>query len=179
MKPTLKLTLFIAFISLFSPERSYAIVERDTIPAIQKVTRTPEESMKSEAKSSLGVGLVFLIPTTLLTLTFKGISKAVVLSLIKGAAAASLGISLICFTAFFIFLKKLKKKNFTINRFKFWERLSVVVILCIGLISLLPLFYLSLPTLVSSFLLKTLNLFSGLLFSALGITFLFKKKYQS
>ena len=180
MKPTLKLTLFIAFISLFSPQRSFAIAERDTVPTVQKVTRTPEESLKSSKKSAIALGLVFLVPTTLLASTFNGFKKALVFSLVKGAAAASLGLVLICLVSFFVYLIKLKKKDYTMKRYKFWERLMVVVILGIGLISFLPVLYFSLPTMGGlTILLKAFNFLSGLLFSAMGISFLFNKKYKA
>ena len=179
MKPTLKLTLFIAFISFFSPQRSFAIVERDTVPTVQKKKITPEEDMKSNLGASIGVGLVFLIPTTLLSLTFKGITSAVVLSIVKGAAATSLGISIFAFIAFFVFLRKLKKKNYTTKRSKFRDTVLSSLVLGIGLVSFLPLFYFMLPSMAGiTVLLKALNAFVGIVLGIVGYQLLKNRKLQ-
>lgn len=180
MKPTLKLTLFITFISLFSPQQSFAIAERDTVPTVQMVTRTPEESLKSNLGAAFGVGLVFLIPTTLLSLTFKGITSTVVLSIVKGAAVTSMGISVLAFIAFFVYLRKLKKKNYTTKRFKFWDTVLSSLVLGIGLVSLLPLFYFMLPSMSGlTVLLKALNAFVGIILGITGYLLLKNKKLQN
>lgn len=180
MKPTLKLTLFIAFISFFSPQRSFAIVERDTVPTVQKRLPTPEEVLKSDLSAAFGVGLIFLIPTTLLSLTFKGITSTVVLSIVKGAAVTSLGITVFAFIAFFVFLNKLKKKNYTTKRSKFWDTVLSSLVLGIGLVSLLPLFYFMLPSMSGlTVLLKSLNAFVGLILGIVGYVLLKNRKLQN
>ena len=176
MKPTLKLTLFIAFISFFSPQQSFAIAERDTVPTVQKKKLTPEESLKNSKKSAIGGSIFFLIQTTLLGLASKGITNPLVLALVKSAGIASLVITLLAIVSYFMYRRLLKKKcydNVETDRGKSgkrWDLILSIMILLIGLISCLPLFFIPAFSVYGfGFTVKILNFLFGLLLIFLGI----------
>ncbi len=178
---SLKLLFVFSLLFLFSSNTAYAVIEpklfvKDTIIGTQDDSICIKEINKT-AKSALYVGTVFLAPASFLSSTFlifKNVfSNSLVLNLVKSATIASLGIFLLGIISYFIYKHKLKTRSYNQKRYPFWEKIMSTVVLSIGLVSMLSVFFFSFKTLIGlGFILKVLNFFTGLLLTILGIALL-------
>ena len=177
---SLKYTILFSIFFLLFSQNSYAIIEPKNFPRdtniISKPKLTDSQKLRRESKAILAAGGFFLIPTTLLGSTFmlseSVVTSSFVLAILKSAAFASLGMTVLALLTY-LFVRRLSKKNYKNRGGKFFEKIFSIITIFIGLASFLSLFFFSLETLTGlELVLKGLNLLSGLLFTIGGFSLL-------
>lgn len=180
----LKLNLILSFFIVCFSVKNQAMIEprimmRDTIQPklIDDGDEVCAKEVRASAKAALGGAGIFLIPTALLSSTFlisKSVFKsALVLSLVKGAALASSLFVLGALITFFALKRRLKKKNWDRRSTPIIDKILSLGVASIGLISVLSVFFFSIPTLVGlGFLLKLLNIIVGGFMVVMGVSLL-------